>query len=91
MTTKSKYHSKGIVPESRLNEPDILDILNEPYSMETIRQDSKDSIDYKFLTASQKRYVDKLNRDHALKNKKSEEQQLLEKFEQGRIRNLPKV
>jgi|TARA_R100000455_G_C6259334_1_gene114860 hypothetical protein len=59
--------------------------------MESIRQDSKDSIDYKFLTASQKRYVDKLNRDHALKNKKSEEQQLLEKFEQGRIRNLPKV
>ena len=90
MTTKP-FRSKGIVPESRLNEPDILDILNEPYSMESIRQDSKDSIDYKFLTASQKSYVDKLNRDHALKNKKSEEQQLLEKFEQGRIRNLPKV
>ena len=90
MTTKP-YRSKGIVPESRLNEPDILDILNEPYSMESLREDSKDNIDYKFLTASQKRYVDKLNRDHALKHRKSEEQVLQEKFEAGRIRNLPKV
>ena len=90
MPTKP-FRSKGIVPESRLNDPDILDILNEPYSMESLREDSKDSIDYKFLTASQKRYVDKLNRDHALKHRKSEEQVLQEKFEAGRIRNLPKV
>ena len=89
--TRKPYRSKGIVPESRLNDPDILDILNEPYSMESLREDSKDSIDYKFLTASQKRYVDKLNRDHALKHRKSEEQVLQEKFEAGRIRNLPKV
>ena len=34
----SKFRSKGIVPESRLNDPDILDILNEPYSLESLRK-----------------------------------------------------
>ena len=47
-------------------------------------------IDYHQLSASEKRYIDKLQRDHALKNKKSLEQELQEKFESGRIRNLPK-
>ena len=90
MTTKSKYHSNGIVPESRLNDPDILDILNEPYSLESLRKEAENMIDYDQLSASEKRYIDKLRRDHALKNKKSVEQELQEKFESGRIRNLPK-
>jgi heptaprenylglyceryl phosphate synthase len=86
----SKFRSKGIVPESRLSDPDILDILNEPYSLESLRKEAENMIDYNLLTASQKRYVDKLQRDQAIKNKKTDEEEILEKFEQGRIRNLPK-
>ena len=89
MNTK-KFRSNGIVPESRLNDPDILDILNEPYSLESLRKEAENMIDYESLSASEKRYIDKLQRDHALKNKKSVEQELQEKFESGRIRNLPK-
>ena len=66
----SKFRSKGIVPESRLNDPDILDILNEPYSLESLRKEAENMIDYDQLSASEKRYIDKLQRDHALKNKK---------------------
>ena len=89
MNTK-KFRSNGIVPESRLSDPDILDILNEPYSLESLRKEAENMIDYESLSASEKRYIDKLLRDHALKNKKSVEQELQEKFESGRIRNLPK-
>ena len=83
----SKFRSKGIVPESRLSDPDILDILNEPYSLESLRK-SRNMIDYDQLSASEKRYIDKLRRDHALKNKKSESKNF--KRRNCRIRNLPK-
>ena len=45
MNTK-KFRSNGIVPESRLNDPDILDILNEPYSLESLRKEAENMIDY---------------------------------------------
>ena len=89
MNTK-KFRSNGIVPESRLSAPVILDSLNEPSSLESLRNAAENMIDYESLSASEKRYIDKLQRDHALKNKKSLEQELQEKFESGRIRNLPK-
>ena len=56
----SKFRSKGIVPESRLSDPDILDILNEPYSLESLRKEAENMIDYDQLSASEKRYIDKL-------------------------------
>ncbi len=72
-------------PPSRLND---IDIFSSDYLAQ--REPDTDSFDYNLLTKSQKRFVDKQLSEIKRTKRKTEEELLLEKLEQGKIRNLPK-
>ena len=54
------------------------------------REPDTDSFDYNLLTKHQKRFVDKQLSEIKRTKRKTEEELLLEKLQQGKIRNLPK-
>ena len=70
---------------SRLND---IDIFSSDYLAQ--REPDTDSFDYNLLTKSQKRFVDKQLSEIKKSKRKTEEELLLEKLQQGKIRNLPK-
>ena len=72
-------------PPSRLND---IDIFSSDYLAQ--REPDTDSFDYNLLTKSQKRFVDKQLSEIRKAERKTEEELLLEKLQQGKIRNLPK-
>ena len=71
---------------SRLHE---VDIFSTDF-FEIQAEKDRDSIDYNLLTKSQKRFVDKQLSEIKKSKRKTEEELLLEKLQQGKIRNLPK-
>ena len=70
---------------SRLND---IDIFSSDYLAQ--RELDTDSFDYNLLTKSQKRFVDKQLSEIRKTERKTEEELLLEKLQQGKVRNLPK-
>ena len=72
-------------PPSRLND---IDIFSSDYLAQ--REPDTDSFDYNLLTKSQKRFVDKQLSEIRKTERKTEEELLLEKLQQGKVRNLPK-
>ena len=70
---------------SRLND---IDIFSSDYLAQ--REPDTDSFDYNLLTKSQKRFVDKQLSEIRRSKRKTEEELLLEKLQEGKIRNLPK-
>ena len=72
-------------PPSRLND---IDIFSSDYLAP--REPDTDSFDYNLLTKHQKRFVDKQLSEIKKSKRKTEEELLLEKLQQGKIRNLPK-
>ena len=73
-------------PPSRINDIDIF----SPDYLEHRRKPDTDSFDYNLLTKSQKRFVDKQLLEVRRSQQKAEEELLLEKLQQGKVRNLPK-
>ena len=73
-------------PPSRINDIDIF----SPNYLEHRRKPDTDSFDYNLLTKSQKRFVDKKLLEVRRSQQKAEEELLLEKLQQGKVRNLPK-
>ena len=71
---------------SRINDIDIF----SPDYLEHRRKPDTDSFDYNLLTKSQKRFVDKKLLEVRRSQQKAEEELLLEKLQQGKVRNLPK-
>ena len=71
---------------SRINDIDIF----SPDYLEHRRKPDTDSFDYNLLTKSQKRFVDKQLSEIKRTKRKTEEELLLEKLQQGKVRNLPK-
>mgnify|MGYP003138613353 CR=1 FL=1 len=72
-------------PPSRVFDIDI-------FSSECLaqREPDTDSFDYNLLTKHQKRFVDKQLSEIRKTERKTEEELLLEKLQQGKVRNLPK-
>jgi hypothetical protein len=71
---------------SRINDIDIF----SPDYLEHRRKPDTDSFDYNLLTKTQKRFVDKKLSEIRRSQQKAEEELLLEKLQQGKVRNLPK-
>ena len=71
---------------SRINDIDIF----SPDYLEHRRKPDTDSFDYNLLTKTQKRFVDKKLSEIRRSQQKVEEELLLEKLQQGKVRNLPK-
>ena len=71
---------------SRINDIDIF----SPDYLEHRREPDTDSFDYNLLTKTQKRFVDKKLSEIRRSQQKVEEELLLEKLQQGKVRNLPK-
>jgi len=69
---------------------DSIDIFHSNYLENDRLEQDKDSIDYNLLTKSQRRFVDKQLSEIKKSKRKTEEEILLEKLQQGKIRNLPK-
>lgn len=69
---------------------DLLDIFHSNYFENDRLEQDKDSIDYNLLTKSQRRFVDKQLSEIRRSHQKTEEEILLEKLQQGKVRNLPK-
>ena len=69
---------------------DLLDIFHSNYLENDRLEQDKDSIDYNLLTKSQRRFVDKQLSEIKRSHRKTEEELLLEKLQQGKLRNLPK-
>jgi len=69
---------------------DLLDIFHSNYLENDRLEQDKDSIDYNLLTKSQRRFVDKQLSEIRRSQRKTEEELLLEKLQQGKVRNLPK-
>lgn len=69
---------------------DLLDIFHSNYLENDRLEQDKDSIDYNLLTKSQRRFVDKQLSEIRRSHQKTEEEILLEKLQQGKVRNLPK-
>ena len=67
-----------------------IDIFSEDYLTKREREPDTDSFDYNLLTKHQKRFVDKQLSEIKKSKRKTEEELLLEKLQQGKIRNLPK-
>ena len=72
-------------PPSRINDIDIF----SPDYLEHRREPDTDSFDYNLLTKSQKRFVDKQLSEIKRTKRKTEEELLLEKLQQAKVRNLP--
>ena len=72
-------------PPSRINDIDIF----SPNYLEHRREPDTDSFDYNLLTKSQKRFVDKQLSEIKRTKRKTEEELLLEKLQQAKVRNLP--
>ena len=70
---------------SRINDIDIF----SPDYLEHRREPDTDSFDYNLLTKSQKRFVDKQLSEIKRTKRKTEEELLLEKLQQAKVRNLP--
>ena len=70
---------------SRINDIDIF----SPDYLEHRRKPDTDSFDYNLLTKSQKRFVDKQLSEIKRTKRKTEEELLLEKLQQAKVRNLP--
>jgi len=67
-----------------------IDIFSEDYLTKREREPDLDSFDYNLLTKHQKRFVDKQLSEIKKSKRKTEEELLLDKLQQGKIRNLPK-
>ena len=69
---------------------DLLDIFHSNYLENDRLEQDKDSIDYNLLTKSQCRFVDKQLSEIRRSQRKTEEELLLEKLQQGKVCNLSK-